>query len=104
VREKLLEYLRFKHPYALPRVATAPAPAAGEGYAQDKVRYEAEHDPAPKHSAPVDLSRRQPKQYLPSETGAMKSVSLEKPEETGPLEEPGVVPGQRQARVDLRRN
>jgi small-conductance mechanosensitive channel len=28
VREKLLEFLRRKHPYALPRLATAPAPVA----------------------------------------------------------------------------
>nr|WP_202512737.1 mechanosensitive ion channel family protein [Streptomyces sp. SID3343] len=30
VREKLLDYLRCEHPYALPRIATAPAPLGNE--------------------------------------------------------------------------
>ncbi|MEU8134458.1 mechanosensitive ion channel domain-containing protein [Streptodolium elevatio] len=34
VREKLLDYVRRKHPYALPRVATAPA-ATGPAYGDD---------------------------------------------------------------------
>jgi len=81
VREKLLDYLRREHPYALPRIATSPAPLGNEsiGPYSGNGRY-ARARPAPQIPAPagprryVDLVKRpQP------EAGAdAASISLRK--------------------------
>ncbi|NUU21256.1 MAG: mechanosensitive ion channel family protein [Streptomycetaceae bacterium] len=60
VREKLLDYVRRKHPYALPRVATAPA-VTGPAYGEDAFGPE-ESPGIPEQNGPkrfVELAKRQ---------------------------------------------
>lgn len=63
VREKLLDYVRRKHPYALPRVATAPAPHNPAGYGEGDDAYD-HREPQPAH--------------IPSPAGPRRFVELAK--------------------------
>lgn len=64
VREKLLDYLRCEHPYALPRIATAPAPLGNEAVGP--------------YSGNGRFAKAQPAVQVPAQTGPRKYVDLAK--------------------------